>query len=562
MPIFDKFSKELISKYKTKSLFFEYFIHILLTVTIPVLMLIFVITLLFTSTYKSQKNDYIRSVAEKNAGYIDNVFSQVNTYYKSCLTNEVFSALLKNDLTINNAVGYTSPYYSAVKESEFLDNYLQCIGSIYLYSFNKDYVFGIYGTSSDTLDRYTNKSWYDEYISQGKSDYVSTLNYKGTDYLTFCYNIGNQRKNPGLLVITVNESLLINKLSITDSNSEAFKIVSNVTGKTLMNFSFNDASDKNVYEVMLENFPATFVYSSDNKYPFPVTYNLLIVLACALIFVLLSVMLAYSFSKKQYLSILSVITSIENPNVQDNIPDKNELYYLIQKTKSIAGEKISIENELTEKVAHLKKAQAIALQTQITPHFLFNTLNMITYSILDYSKEDTPSVKMIALLSDILRYFLKTEEYIVTVESEIKVLKSYIEILEIKYQNSFTVNWNISEDILKEKTLKSTIQPLVENAVEHGIKKLFMKKPGIVSINIYKYQNCLYINVEDNGAGMSADELDSLTSTLDSEFLFRNNNIGLKNVVDRIKLLFNNKGGYKITSTPDKTSVTIYHPII
>lgn len=441
-------------------------------------------------------------------------------------------------------------------------NYLQCIGSIYLYSFNKDYVFGIYGTSSDTLDRYTNKSWYDEYISQGKSDYVSTLNYNGTDYLTFCYNIGNQRKNPGLLVITVNESLLINKLSITDSNSEAFKIVSNVTGKTLMNFSFDDASDKNVYEVMLENFPATFVYSSDNKYPFPVTYNLLIVLACALIFVLLSVMLAYSFSKKQYLSILSVITSIENPNVQDNIPDKNELYYLIQKTKSIAGEKISIENELTEKVAHLKKAQAIALQTQITPHFLFNTLNMITYSILDYSKEDTPSVKMIALLSDILRYFLKTEEYIVTVESEIKVLKSYIEILEIKYQNSFTVNWNISEDILKEKTLKSTIQPLVENAVEHGIKKLFMKKPGIVSINIYKYQNCLYINVEDNGAGMSADELDSLTSTLDSEFLFRNNNIGLKNVVDRIKLLFNNKGGYKITSTPDKTSVTIYHPII
>ena len=109
---------------------------------------------------------------------------------------------------------------------------------------------------------------------------------------------------------------------------------------------------------------------------------------------------------------------------------------------------------------------------------------------------------------------------------------------------------------------KLVIQPLVENAVEHGIKKLFMKKPGIVSINIYKYQNCLYINVEDNGAGMSADELDSLTSTLDSEFLFRNNNIGLKNVVDRIKLLFNNKGGYKITSTPDKTSVTIYHPII
>lgn len=128
-----------------------------------------------------------------------------------------------------------------------------------------------------------------------------------------------------------------------------------------------------------------------------------------LIFVLLSVMLDYSFSKKQYLLILPVITSIENPNVQDNIPDKNELYYLIQKTKSIATEKISIENELMEKVAHLKKAQAITLQTQITPHFLFNTLNMITYSILDYSKEDTPSVRMIALLSDVLRYFLKTE---------------------------------------------------------------------------------------------------------------------------------------------------------
>ena len=316
------------------------------------------------------------------------------------------------------------------------------------------------------------------------------------------------------------------------------------------------------YEVQLENFPATFVYSSTNHYSFPITTNLLLVSISAVVFIALSVVLAYTFSKKQYHSILRVISAIENPTVQNDISDTNELYSLVEKAKIIAAEKTNLEKQLLEKVTHLKRTQAIALQTQITPHFLFNTLNMITLSILENNKKDTDSVKMISLLSDLLRYYLKTEEYIVTIDSEVNTLKSYIDILKIKYQYSFEVEWNISPNILNEKTLKSIIQPLVENAVEHGIKKLFMKKNGVLSISIYKFHNRLYINVTDNGLGMTTHELNKLTDTLNSEILFKNKNIGLKNVIDRIKLLFDDKGGYEITSDENGTSVTIYHPLI
>lgn len=153
-------------------------------------------------------------------------------------------------------------------------------------------------------------------------------------------------------------------------------------------------------------------------------------------------------------------------------------------------------------------------------------------------------------------------EYIVTLLAETEVLKSYIEIALIKYEYSFCVNWNIAPDVYELNTLKATLQPLVENAIEHGIKKLYRKKPGLITISVFTKQDILYINVTDNGMGMSEHELLKLEERLHSDALFQNQNIGLKNVISRIKLLFNDSGGFHITSGADGTSVMIYHPVI
>ena len=172
------------------------------------------------------------------------------------------------------------------------------------------------------------------------------------------------------------------------------------------------------------------------------------------------------------------------------------------------------------------------------------------------------SLDFSALLSNILRYSLKTEEYLVTVQEEVEMLKSYVEIVEIKHDHSFQVDWNITTDLYLMFTLKSIMQPLVENAVEHGIKKLYRKKPGRITISVYTKQDHLFINVTDNGVGMNEETRLKLENRLNSDDLFQNQNIGVNNVVSRIKLLFSDKGGFEITSDENGTSVTVYHPII
>lgn len=174
----------------------------------------------------------------------------------------------------------------------------------------------------------------------------------------------------------------------------------------------------------------------------------------------------------------------------------------------------------------------------------------------------TEVVNMISKLSDILRYSLKTEEYIVTIDEELKILKSYISILSTRHGDTFDVEWDIADDIRHESTLKSIIQPLVENSVEHGIQLVYDEKRGLIKISIYKKNNILYINVTDNGAGISPEKIKELNELFSTDYIFRNTHIGLKNVISRIKILFGDQAGYSIESNSETTSITIYHPII
>ena len=106
------------------------------------------------------------------------------------------------------------------------------------------------------------------------------------------------------------------------------------------------------------------------------------------------------------------------------------------------------------------------------------------------------------------------------------------------------------------------LQPVIENAVEHGIQPLFSSRQGEITVNIYEENDILYLNVTDNGVGIDAENLEKINNDLNSDSIFTNNNIGLKNVVSRIKLLFGDMAGFIIKSEGLGTSVTIYHPII
>lgn len=560
MAFFNSFSKSIIDTKEQREFLLYYIKHIVTIIILPLSLFFITFSLLYVNSFNENNKSHVRSTAEKNASIIDHVFFSVDTYYKSCLTDQNISNLRTNPVNINNMTGQFSPVYEAAKNASNLNLYINCIDSVYLYVEKYDYVYVLKGTSPSYFDKFYDKVWYQHYLQSGCSDYISLIDNNGDKQLTFCYNLNTVGQEPkSVLVIQVSAADLANRFNLISDNYESMKLVSGIDNSVLLDYdSFSGKGFE--YSVQLENYPATLNYSLSyeslkNRRPFRAA-TLILFIAAALI---LTVLLSFLFSKKEYSKILSVVSQIEDPYI-GNGSGANKVYTLIKGGNDSAVH--DYESKLLERITNLKKAQLIALQTQINPHFLFNTLYMISSTIIVNNDQDTDAVNMISKLSDILRYSLKTEEYIVTLDEELKILQSYISILSTRHGDTFDVEWYVTDDILHESTLKSIIQPLIENSVEHGIQLVYDEKRGLIKISIYKENNMLYISVTDNGAGISPEKIKELNELFSTDYIFRNTHIGLKNVISRIKILFGDQAGYSIESDSEQTRITIYHPLI
>lgn len=544
-------------------LFKPYIKHILLIIVLPLLLLYSILAMFFVSQNRNEKKIYSLSLMQNKAAVIDNLFTHIHQYYENCINDIDITMLLTKPISINNLSSPTASE-NAGADAKNMHNFFSSIDSVYLYSKSNNYVFGLYGrNSSNTFERFHKTEWYSEYINNGKQNYVKKINYDNKDYITFLYNIGSSQHS-GILVIEVSVEELLNQLNVssdTDNNiSENIVLEYNLTGENLINHT--NGKKGTMYSQELNNFPATLYYSVSNpgttafsQTARSVTFVLFIITSMAI-----TILLAFLFSKRDYSVVSSVLTEIESTHIN------NDLNYEDMKYVDIASENISFDNDFKDKlitrITDLKKSQLIALQSQINPHFITNTLNMISSTIMVNNKADTDSIYMIQHLSKILNYALRIKDYIVTIKDEISSLKSYITILNLRLGNMFDTSWEVDEELTETRTIKSLIQPLVENSIEHGIQKLRNKRHGLLSIRITSENDILYITVTDNGVGFGAEKLAEITGQLDSNTVFQNDHIGLKNVVTRIRLLFGEKGGYSISSDTESTSVTIYHPII
>ncbi|WP_170311591.1 sensor histidine kinase [Vallitalea okinawensis] len=204
------------------------------------------------------------------------------------------------------------------------------------------------------------------------------------------------------------------------------------------------------------------------------------------------------------------------------------------------------QKELTQKAAELK-----ALQAQINPHFLYNTLSVMKWKAMDVDADELSN--MITLLSKFYRTSLNTGKIITSVKNEVDNTKSYVEIQQIVHENSFDVTYKIDDIIYNYDTLNLILQPLVENALEHGI---FKKKKGFRRLTIKGGLRGQYLEfvVEDSGVGIKEEVLNTI---LEKE----SNGYGVKNVNERIKLFFGDNYGLSIQSEDDKgTAVYVYLP--
>ncbi|WP_052092153.1 sensor histidine kinase [Paenibacillus sp. FSL H7-0357] len=210
-------------------------------------------------------------------------------------------------------------------------------------------------------------------------------------------------------------------------------------------------------------------------------------------------------------------------------------------------------------VAQIKQKQTElnALKSQIRPHYLYNTLEVIRMNAVD--KEAGEVADMILALSNQLKYVIDYGEDRVSLGSELEHLQNYFYIISVRFENRYELHLDIAADIQMDwPILKLSLQPIVENAVQHGLR---LKGKGTVGITVERRENVLAVTVYDDGIGMNREELARITQSLnDAEAPSKN--VGLKNVHERIRSSFGEAYGLSVSSREHiGTSITLLFPI-
>ena len=217
----------------------------------------------------------------------------------------------------------------------------------------------------------------------------------------------------------------------------------------------------------------------------------------------------------------------------------------------IKGLMQDIVNEHEEK----RKSEFDSLQAQINPHFLYNTLDIIVWQI--ENEKQSEAVHTVTALARFFRLSLGKGKNIVTVKDEIEHVKNYLMIQHMRFKNKFDYEFDIAEDVLELPSLKLMLQPLVENAIYHGME--FMDGDGMIMVKAWRKEDELYLSVADNGLGMTEDKVEMILTGESTSGNGRGSGIGVKNVNERIKLYFGEAYGLTIDSEPDEGTTVIIH---
>jgi two-component system sensor histidine kinase YesM len=216
-----------------------------------------------------------------------------------------------------------------------------------------------------------------------------------------------------------------------------------------------------------------------------------------------------------------------------------------------------IEEQVTREPKQLRKAEFELLQAQINPHFLYNTLDAIVWSAEAGNEKQV--VKMVGSLSDFFKSSLNKGKEIVTIREELQHVRSYLEIQQIRYQDILDYEIDVPEELYVNEIPKITIQPVVENALYHGIKE--KRGGGRISVTGFEDGSDYCIKVSDNGKGMDEERLREVRAGLTDADPESKKIYGLYNVNERIRLDFGDEYGLTIDSTYEEgTTVTIRLP--
>lgn len=279
--------------------------------------------------------------------------------------------------------------------------------------------------------------------------------------------------------------------------------------------------------------------------------------------VVLTIFLAVRMAMTVYYPLGEIIRHVRSSRELEEaqgFDSRKELESILKSTREKAYFDEDVAVETVERLKHLKKAQAVALQSQINPHFLNNTLETLNYMAMESLGRENAISDMVNALANMLRSSLGRADALIPLQEELEHCHQYLKIQNVRYQDRFDVVWDIAEDVTDCRVIRIILQPILENAIYHGVKHLSSR--GRITISAKRSQDKLHLEVRDNGLGMPKSQVEALYSRMQQDVIQVSNHIGLANVYQRLKLYYGEDCEMKIQSKMGAgTSVILILPL-
>lgn len=548
---------------------------------------VLLIVILFTTLVLVFTIRNFRSYVEENAESKSNEISKQIVYnYENYIasiieaSNVVVDKLDNND--VKNNIELTKEYFNDVID------YRTDINNITLFNIDGSMLVTTNSNFNSPSDVVRQMFWFQEPILQPTAHYFSPpYTTEAGENMIFVtkyleYNFGEDK---GVLMIELSSDKIVNLarntnlgtygqiVILNNVNSLVFYSGDKVTEAMLEAIREQSLGTSNVYlngnEFTLSVNPITntrwkiaiFTNIDDSRIAisnFTVTLAIISVLAIGLVTIIVT-LLARGISnpiRKLERAMKDIEQSDFLEFTEVNVSGQKEIASLTYTFNLMMRRIKELMDKVVAEQISQRKSELKALQYQINPHFLYNTLDSIVW-LIDDGKNSEAS-RMVVALAKLFRISISRGRNIITVKDEIEHARSYLLIQSIRYSNAFKYSFDVQPEVLECTTVKLILQPLIENAIYHGIKNRI--EEGNIKVKAYIEQERIVFKIIDNGYGIKEEKIAQIYETFQNPEI--NDGVGVKNVYMRLKLYYGDDADLTIESELDEgTTITLYIPL-
>lgn len=570
-----------IRSYRFNSLFFKNLIIILIIILLPLSALDLVLYKHFDNGVQKEIKEASNNELYRISNIFNNMFNemyQIST--KILVDDDVITFFYSNRDQLNNFVALNNSIFNTINK---VNNYVY-MDNIYLFAEKNKYVISPYG--GQMIELFADNQWYKEYEKNKEIKNLWGMSRQNgmkdsyANYLTIFKNVYLDYPNcSGTIAYNINIERL---MEITNGTINQTIILTDKSGRILFNNNNMDSANNNIN--VLPTFDDLILEDNDrysltkgkdkmivlvdhspyNDFEYILAIPLkhyqdkidnfrnLIIMVIVLTFVF-AIIISFIISVNVFEPVKIILSVIEDSDeyiddmTVDDTSKLNEIKYIVQNIKGYIDNNQKLGKELKRRLLLLRKTQMVALQSQINPHFLHNTLETIKWKAIGLTRSDNEVSMMITYLSRLMRISIETNDIVTSIAEEVEHARLYLEIQQIRYEDKLDIHWDINEEIMKYKIVKITLQPLIENAIYHGIKPKEGK--GKIIIKGYKNKDQIIIELIDDGVGMNSSIQQKINRYKPTDDFIEDTHIGVINVNRRIKLIFGDDYGITVKST-------------